>query len=47
MVFIKVFVKMFVKVFMAPLWHHGTIAPRAPPIFWKNAQKQILVLRAL
>ena len=36
---------------MAPLWHHGTIAPRAPlqnekNKCWKNAQKYILVLRA-
>ena len=36
---------------MAPRWHQGTIAPRAlkknkKQLFVKNAQKQILVLRA-
>ena len=36
---------------MAPRWHQGTMAPRAlkknnKNMFWKNAQKQILVLRA-
>ena len=32
---------------MAPLWHHGTMAPRAPPQknVWKNSPQQIFVLR--